>query len=95
MKKEEENQSATLRDLETWGGNLAFQIDGVSKELEEFKQKTTKRFDKVDTDMQDIKKGLAMNTEALVMLTKELREVKRVEFQVENHEARITKLEAR
>ncbi len=70
------------------GGNLAAQIDDL-------RQENDKRFDEIDKDMHEIKKGIAINTEALIMLTKELREVKRVEFQVENHETRITKLEAR
>ncbi len=48
----------------------------------------------VDT-VQELKKSVDLNTEATSMLTQEMREIKNLEFQVYNHENRITELEKR
>jgi hypothetical protein len=82
----EETPLATQKDLELLGGSLAFQI-------EESRQENNERFERLENEVHDVKKSIDLNTEALSMLTQELREVKKVEFTVYNHKQRITTLE--
>ncbi len=43
--------------------------------------------------LEQVEKGVKLNTDSLGSLTKELQEVKHIEFNVYNHEERIKKLE--
>lgn len=94
-------------DIELMGGNLAYHIEEVRQESEEKFQEVGEKLEKhgeilerheiilgklIDT-VQELKKSVDRNTEVTSSLTKEFREIKQIEFQVYNHENRITQLE--
>lgn len=72
MKKDGQNEPATQKDLELWGGNLVFQIDevrkdlngvkddlnGVKQYLHDFRQESNERFDRHDAILEEHTKVL-------------------------------------
>lgn len=83
----------TQEDLELMGGNLTFEIEAAKQENKESIDANTNRLSKLEELVVEMKKSVDLNTEATTMLTNEFKEIKHIEFQVYNHENRITKLE--
>ncbi len=95
MKKKgiDKKTPATQGDLELWGGNLAFQIEEVRQENNARSDKHEVVHEKMLDAIKELKKSVDRNTEVTSSLTQEFREIKHIEFQVYNHEKRITELE--
>lgn len=64
------NEPATQEDLELLGGNLAFQID-------ELRQESKQRFDKLEKETGKVKKSLDSNTNRLTKLEELVIEIKK------------------
>lgn len=74
-------------------GKLTTTIEDVAIELREFRSEQQQVNTEQRQTNKEMQNNIEMNTNALGSLTQEVREIKKFEFEIYDHEKRITKLE--
>jgi chromosome segregation ATPase len=74
-------------------GKIFHEMQETKQNLETFQQETKENFGQLNDRIENVEKEIKVNTDSLGDLTKELREVKHIEFTVYGHEEHIKKLE--
>lgn len=75
--------------------NALFALVGTVSTLAETVGTLVDTVSELTNTVNDIKKSVDVNTDSMGSLTKEFREIKKIEFQVYNHENRLKQLEVR
>lgn len=93
--KEPENLNVPLtkRDLLSITDTIREVADFILAEVKKSRRVQRRENKILETSIEDVQKQGETNTQSLSMLTKDLNKTKKLEFDIYNHEQRITKLE--
>lgn len=87
------NQPAAKEQRQDFVTILREVADFIITEIKDFRREQRQKNQELDTKLEEVRKQGETNTQSLEMLTDEIHKAKNLEFDIYNHEQRITTLE--